>query len=318
MRLPWNAIALALVVVTFAAPAATAQTRTTAGDLQCLPWERHSVVTARVSGAPEGSTVRLYFRRLHEEVEDLYWVQMTPRGAGEYWAALPKPANERLPHKELADTENDEQEDNLEAAWWMAKERSADRDPNDDLNEKIIEERAAKGGEAQPRDWMRALSLEELERWLDGLPNEAAEYYSVVHDVNGREIAGSRSPMKVVRVTAPEDCKAPSVIRPVDYGKVADDPNASPEVLRRAREWGAASNLVVGETAEWQIGRRVFHWLCDGIVSRVDYRNILREDDVCRACAVGFLRNPATLIPAVAGVVIFRPPVSATDPDEEN
>lgn len=317
MRFHWNAIGAALAVLTLAAPAATAQTRTTAGDLQCLPWERHSVVTARVSGAPEGSTVRLYFRRLHEEVEDLYWVQMTPRGGGEYWAALPKPANERLPHKELEDTETEEQEENPEAAWWMAKERSTDRDPNDDLNEQIIEERAAEGKE-QPRDWMRALSLEELERWLDELPNEAAEYYAVVHDVNGREIAGSRSPMKVVRVTAPEDCNAPSVIRPIDYGKVADDPNASPEVLRRAREWGAASNLVVGETAEWQIGRRVFHWLCDGIVSRIDYRNILREDDVCRACAVGFLRNPATLIPAVAGVVIFRPPVSATDPDEVN
>ena len=316
MRSPLIAIVPALVVLTLVAPSATAQTRTTAGDLQCMPWERHSVVTARVSGAPEGSTVRLYFRRLHEEVEDFYWVQMTPRGGGEYWAALPKPANERLPDKELEDPENDEQEDHPQAAWWMAKDRSADRDPNDDLNEDIIEERASEGRQV-PRDWMRALSLAELQRWLEGLPNEAAEYYAVVHGVDGREIAGSRSPVKVVRVTDPDDCDAPSVAVPIDYGRFVNDPDPSPELLRRAREWGGATNLVVAETAEWQIGRGVFHWLCDGIVSRVDYRGILREDDVCRACAVGFLRHPERLLPAVAGVVIQRPPVSPIDPDDE-
>jgi len=313
MRSPLIAIAPALVVLSLAAPSATAQTRTTAGDLQCMPWERHSVVTARVTGAPEGSTVRLYFRRLHEEVEDFYWVQMTPRGGGEYWAALPKPANERLPDKELEDPETDEQEDNPEAAWWMAKERSTDRDPNDDLNQEIIEERASQGRQVE-RDWLRAMSLAELERWLDGLPNEAAEYFAVVFGVDGREIAGSRSAVKVVRITEPDDCNAPSVVVPVDYGRVVDDPDPSPELVRRAREWGAAGNLVVGETDQWQIGRRVFHWLCDGVVSRSDYRGILREDDVCRACAVGFIRNPARFLPAVAGVVILRPPVSPTEP----
>lgn len=262
--------------------------RVAVDPVRCLPIEQHAVVTARVANEPGGSTVRLYFRRLHQEVEDFYYVEMDPRGGGQYWAALPKPADEELDVENLADTDDDDERDNPWAAWWLAKERSDDRDPNDDLNERIIEERADLGRRID-RDWMLAMSLEDLQDYLEGLENESAELYASVVDPTGRELA--RSPMTATLVT--EGCRV----------------SLTPE------ERGRANNLVIGETAPWQVGKRVFHWLCDGIVTRVDPRGVERVDDVCRACAVAFTR-PQMLIPASAAVIgiTVLEPVSPEEP----
>jgi hypothetical protein len=267
---------------------AAAQPRVAVDPIACLPTEQHAVVTARVANEPGGSTVRLYFRRLHQEVEDFYYVEMDPRGGGQYWAALPKPADEELDEKRLGRTENDEEHENAWAAWWFAKERSDHRDPNDDLNETIIEERASLGRQ-EGRDWMLALTLEELETLLEELENEPAELFATIVSPDGRELA--RSPMTSTLVR--DDC----------------------QVSLTREERGQASNLVIGETAPWQAGRKVFHWLCDGIVSRIDPEGVLRVDDTCRACVVALVR-PELLLPAsasVIGITIIEP-VSRVEP----
>jgi hypothetical protein len=269
--------------------AAAAQTpRATVDAAECIPVERHSVITAQVADEPGGSTVRLYFRRLHQEIEDFYYVEMNPRGGGEYWAALPKPDDEVLNEKQLADPDTDEERDDPEAAWWVDKEGSDHRDPNDDLNEQIIEERAALGKQVR-RDWMLAMSLEELEEFLAENQQEPTELYASVVGPTGEELA--RSPMIVVPVTP--DCEV--VMTPVERGQ--------------------ASNLTVGETASWEIDKKVFHWLCDGIVSRIDHQGILRPDGICRACVVAFAR-PRMLVPASAAVlgITILEPVSPVDP----
>lgn len=281
------AVAAVLAVAAVAVPAA-AQPRVAIDPVRCLPVEEHAVVTARVSGEPGGSTVRLYFRRLHQEVEDFYYVEMEPRAAGQYWAALPKPADEELDEKRYDDADDDGERDNPWAAWWLAKERSDHRDPNDDLNERIVEERAAVGKRAS-RDWMLAMPLEALQQWLDDLENESADLYATVVDPTGRELA--RSPMVAALVR--EDCR----------------------VSLTAEERGRAQNLVIGETAGWQAGKVVFHWLCDGIVTRTDPRGVMRPDDVCRACVLA-LGRPEMLIPASAAVIgiTVLEPVSPVEP----
>jgi hypothetical protein len=266
-----TAIAAALLL-----PAATqAQTRVSVEPLACIPVKEHAAVTARVSGEPGGSTVRLYFRRLHEEVEDLYYVEMTASGGGDYWAVLPSPADEELDDQRLEDPDTEEQRRNEHAAWWLDKEMSDERDPNDDLNEEIIEERASVG-KLQQRDWMRDMPLPDLETWIEDQEQEPAEYFATVVDANGREIA--RSTMRSVPVKDRDDC----------------------DVELDRRELGQAVNLVVGETAPWQQGRPVFHWLCDGIVSRIDAEGILRIDERCRACAFALNR---LLVPVSAGTI---------------
>lgn len=271
MRASIAATALAAALILPAV--AQAQTQVSVEPLTCIPVKEHAAVTARVSGEPGGSTVRLYFRRLHQEVEDLYYVEMTASGGGDYWTVLPSPADEDLENEELADPQTEEQRRNERAAWWLAKETSENRDPNDDLNQEIIEERASEGKQQQ-RDWMRGMPLPDLESWIEDQELEPAEYFVTVVDANGREIA--RSKMRAVPVT--DDC----------------------EVKLDRRELGQAMNLVVGETAPWQEGRPVFHWLCDGIVSRIDVDGILRIDERCRACAFALNR---LLVPATAGTV---------------
>jgi hypothetical protein len=288
MKRSIRAITTAMAVAAVPALAFAQAPRVAVDAVRCLPVEEHAVVTARVANEPGGSTVRLYFRRLHQEVEDFYYVEMAPRGGGQYWAALPKPADEELDVERLAETENDQQRDNPWAAWWLAKERSDHRDPNDDLNERIIEERASLGKRVG-RDWMLRLSLDELQDYLEALENESADLYATIVDPTGRELA--RSPMTTTVVT--EDCK----------------------VSLTAEERGRARNLVVGETAPWQVGKGVFHWLCDGIVSRIDPRGVLRVDDVCRACGIA-LSRPQMLIPASAAVIgiTVLEPVSPEEP----
>jgi hypothetical protein len=285
-----NVYLLALFATLVLPAFAGAQPRIAVDDVACLPVGDNGIVTATVSGEPGGSTVRYYFRRLHEEVEDFYYVDMVPQGGGKYWSPLPQAADETLDVMELerelaeerADAERildelgEEAEENPQAAWWVVKERTEYRDPNDDLNTEIIEERA-QNGRLQRRDWMLEMPLDELETWLDELENEPTEVYATVLDANGREIA--RSTMEVIEVT--EDC----------------------DVQLDERQRGRANNLVVGETAPWEIGRRVFHWQCDGIISRLDYRGVLRSDEICRACVVAWLEDEGTIVAATAGVI---------------
>ncbi len=251
--------------------------RVEVNPVECLPVKHHAVVTANVSGILAGTSVRLYFRRLHEVVEDFYYVEMNPRTTAPWWAVVPSPTDDELEGEKLEGAA-----DNPEAQWWVAKEKSEDRDPNDDLNTEIIEERAQQGMKVR-RDWMLSMNIDQLEDWLTHQKYEPAEIYAAVVDAGGNELAHSK--MMVVPVT--DDC----------------------EVDLNEEQRGQANNLVVGETAPWEAGKNVFHWLCDGIVTRRDIRGVLREDDICRSCV--FALAPTLIAPAsaaVAGIIIDRSP----------
>ena len=128
----------------------------------------------------------------------------------------------------------------------------------------------------QSRDWMDGKNREWLEDWLDSQDHEAAEYYVSVVNSSGTETARSKSLLVPVRDR--DDCRT------------GLDPFQA----------GQADNLTVGETTELQYGHEVFHWLCDGIVTRVGYEGILRGDEICRACVV------ATWLPVVpAGAALI-------------
>ncbi len=110
--------------------------------------------------------------------------------------------------------------------------------------------------------------------------NTQVEYYGSLLDAAGKEIA--RSTLRKARVTA--DCKV----------------ELTPQQL------GAASNLTVGETMADQQKKRVLGFLCDGIVTRVDPKNIKRADEICRSCVVAWWALPEVLVPAgaaTAGIV---------------
>ncbi|REJ80089.1 MAG: hypothetical protein DWQ36_12230 [Acidobacteria bacterium] len=241
-------------------------------QIACLLVEENTVVRASVSGDVPASEVRLYFRRLHEEVEDFYYVSMRPSGSGDYWGVLPKPRDEVLERRELDDVQESVRE--LWALWWREKIAQSDRNPNDDLNQSIIEERASIGDD-EARDWMQALDDRALEAWLEELEYEPAEYYAAVYDAFGRRLA--RSGMRISQVR--------------DQCPVRLDPI----------EASLAQNLTIGETAAWQRGEEVFHWLCDGVVTRIGFDGIYRADDVCRACVVAWWQMPAVLVPSAAG-----------------
>ncbi|MEM7482264.1 MAG: hypothetical protein AAF481_13895 [Acidobacteriota bacterium] len=274
-----------LVSLSLGAAAQTASVE----QLECVPVARNTPVQATVDGDQPGTTVRLYFRRMHQEVEDFYWVQMHP-GPDGYWAVLPRPEDRNPERKELENPPDDVEDDELWAAWWKAKEASQDRDPNDDLDDEIIRERASVGGEPEDRAWMNDLDNETLQTWLEGLENEPVEYFVAVFDAENNEIA--QSAMRSTEVK--EDC----------------------EVTLTARQAGEALNLTVGETAPWQEGKKVFHWLCDGIVTRVNDQWIPRADEVCRSCVVAFLLKEDFLVPAtLAGIGGITTIVIQDDPD---
>lgn len=268
-----RSLTVACFVVGLAVEAASAQEmRVLAEQVPCLQVQENSVIRTRVENNAADTQVRLYFRRLHEEVEDFYWVEMESQGGGEYWGVLPKPEDEILERRELERIEEDIRE--RWARWWRQKEILDDRDPNDDLDQEIIEERA-QVGKLEERNWMDTLTDESLEEWLNNLEYEPTEYYSAVYDGYGQRLA--RSPMQVTQVR--DDC----------------DTNLT------AAEAGLAENLTVGETAAWQKGKEVFHWLCDGIVSRVDPTGVVRGDSICRACLVAWWQKEEFLIPLAAG-----------------
>jgi hypothetical protein len=130
----------------------------------------------------------------------------------------------------------------------------------------------------QDRDWMKDRDREWLEDWLEDQKHEAAEYYISVYDAAGSEL--SRTETKLVQVLDTDECE---------------------ETIVDAQQYGWAQNLTVGETTEVQQGRQVFHWLCDGIVTRINWQDIMRPDEYCRACVVAFA--PAIIGPAAAGLV---------------
>ncbi len=264
-----------------------------AEQVPCLLVQENAVVRAKVEDNAPDSRVRLYFRRLHEEVEDFYWVEMNSQGSGEYWGVLPKPDAEVLERRDLERIEEDIRE--RWARWWRQKELLEDRDPNDDLDQETIEERA-QVGRLEPRNWLESLNDESLEQWLESLDYEPTEYYAAVYDGYGQRLA--KGPMQVTQVR--DECST----------------NLTPA------EAGLADNLTVGETAAWQAGKQVFHWLCDGVISRIDPSGVYRGDSICRACVVAWWQKKEFLLPLAAGVagagvivVDDDPPVSVSIPN---
>lgn len=282
-----------LLLLAASAAAQPAATRVSVEQLECLPLGRHGVARADIEGGAPGYTVRLHFRRLNEHVEDFYWVPMQA-SEGRWWTALPQPEDHPLPRHELSRSARAErpqlESDQRWAAWWKAKELSDHRDPNIDLDEELIAERAQLG-KAETRDWMIGRDDATLEQFLEGLEYEPAEYYAAAYDSYGEEVA--RSPMRVTPVTA--DC--PLRLTP--------------------QEAGAANNLTIGESAPWQEGKPVFHWTCRGVVTRIDELMIPRADEICRACVVAFelkeIVAPVVLATGV-GIIIDEPDPSPIRP----
>ncbi len=141
------------------------------------------------------------------------------------------------------------------------------------------------------RDWIEGRGRDEIEDWLEQLEHEAAEYFVAIHDAAGQR--KWRSPDRVIEVRDRDECEA--------------------ELTPHER--GLSENLTVGETTEAQVERPVFHWLCDGIVTRVGENGVLRGDGVCRACVVAtWFPTAATAGAVVAGTTIHhREPRRASD-----
>ena len=270
-----------------------AQPSVRVGDLACIPVGQNQVATATLTGEAPGNTVRLYFSRLHNEVEDFYYVEMRPSGGGQYWAVLPQPEDKAIERTRLRRPQGERETGNEWAEWWRRKEGSDNRDPNDDLDEKVIKERASVG-KKEPRAWIRNMTDVDLQRWLEKQKYEPAQYYAAIYDGAGRFVA--KSDVKVTPVN--KECR----------------------VQLTPQQAGYAENLTIGETADWQRGERVFHWECDGIVTRIDPAGIPRADDSCRACLIAWWK-PAAVIGAgaVTGIIIERfdpTPVSQSQPVE--
>jgi hypothetical protein len=243
--------------------------------VECLQVGENGVAWATVENNIPDTTVRLYFRRLNESVEDLYWVRMVPAGKGRYWGVFPKAEDQVLKRHDLTERRQELIRQNSWAEWWRAKDGSDDRNPNSDLDQEVIRERASQG-KLEKRDWLAELSDQEFQQWLEKLENEPAEYYTSVHDWQGQRLA--KSPTQALEVR--KNC--PTELTPAQQGE--------------------AENLTVGETAYWQRDEAPFHWLCAGIVSRLDPTAVLRGDNACRACVVAWWKKPALLIPAAVGV----------------
>jgi hypothetical protein len=126
--------------------------------------------------------------------------------------------------------------------------------------------------------------------------NKEIEYYGVMRDAAGHEIA--RTPSIRTKVTS--DCK----------------------VTLTPQQFGYAQNLVIGETDANQKKNRVLGFLCDGIVTRVNPQNIKRADEVCRTCVVAWWLGRELLIPlagagalgGIATIIVDKPEPSPSRP----
>ena len=120
-------------------------------------------------------------------------------------------------------------------------------------------------GALKTRDWMqyRGRNRAWLEDWLEQQGDEAAEVFAALVDTDGRML--ERSEVQLVPVVHPDQCSV--TMDPVQVGE--------------------ASNLTVGETDPVQTGRELFHWQCDGVVTRMSSEEILKADTACRGCVSG-------------------------------
>lgn len=282
------AVPLALLLLPVQA-GAQGPLKVTSEPVDCLPIGDNGVGWARVENNLPDTTVRLNFRRMHDTVEDLYYVEMHPAGEGRYWGVFPKAEDQVLDRHDLLETREQAQEEYRWASWWREKQASVDRDPNQDLDDDLIRERASLGKQV-PREWLGKMDDETFERWLEQLENEPAEYYTSVHDAKGAQLA--RSETRVVEVR--ENCR----------------PDLTAEQL------GEAENLTVGETASWQRGEEVFHWLCDGIVTRIGPMGVKRGDEVCRACVIAWYKRPGILVPAATATGVTTGVIIAVGDDD--
>ena len=237
-------------------PAIAAAVEVSVERAECLPIEHNAVLYAQVSPQLVGGSVRLYFRRLHPKATAAAGANAKEEAsaratAGElYWVEM-HPLGDG-DHWTVFPKPEDRAQRLLSDAWWADLE---DRDWMRDRG--WMEEEACREAEAEA-DRRRC-----LEEWLERQENEAAEYYVAVHDERGELV--ERSEMYLVEVN--DDCK----------------------VRLNARQNGWADNLIVGETVPEQWGERLFHWLCEGVTSRVDWQGIPRPDDFCRKCVIGYL-----------------------------
>lgn len=256
--------------------------------VDCVPKEANAVVTAQATELPQDGTVRLYFRRMNEIMEDFYYVQMEANedGGGGYWATFPKPEDVTNPETDLQSASDPA---TAWAEWWKAKEASTNRNPNGDLDQNEIDTRSSVG-KLISRDWMAGISVSDLQTWLQGLQNEPVEFYVAAFDADGNQIAVT--PMRVVQVT--DDCKV--------------------DLTRDQNKY--AENLTVGNTDEWQHDRKPFHWLCDGIDNRIDVDGTEHGDGVCAVAAI--LPQHKVLIPAaiVSGAVVTGVIVNDKEPKQ--
>jgi len=253
----------------------------------CLPLRDHGVITAKVEFDRPGTRVHLYFRRFHHEVEDFYATEMYPMGEGRYWGVLPHP-EDRWPERFALD---DGTETETEwADWWQAKELSEHRDPNGDLDTELIGERAQVGKQVA-RDWMQEMSPLQLQDWLEGLENEPVEVFVTVEDASGNRVAQSATEAIPVR----DDCR----------------------LRLTAHQRGQADNQTIRHTADWQRGYGLFHWRCDGLVSRIDpIGGAAYGDPACRACLMAYSRGeePYEIIRIFYGT--DRAPTGKTVPND--
>lgn len=261
--------------------------------VDCVPKEANAVVTGQADELPQDGTVRLYFRRMNEVMEDFYYVQMVANedGDGGFWATFPKPEDVANPQVDL---QNANDPDTAWAEWWKAKEASTDRNPNGDLDQDEIDLRSSVG-KLESRDWMTNLSDADLQTWLEGLQNEPVEFYVAAFDADGNQLATTA--MRVVQVT--EDCEV--------------------DLTRDQKEY--ANDLTVGNTDEWQHDRKPFHWLCDGIDNRIDVDGTEHGDGICVIAAIP--PTHGVLIPAaivsgaavVTGVIVNDKEPERKSPD---
>ncbi len=106
--------------------------------------------------------------------------------------------------------------------------------------------------------------------------NETIEYYAAVVDASGKVLARSKSELTPVT----DDCR----------------------IEMTPRQFGSANNLTIGETVEAQEGRKVLGFLCDGIVTRVNFQGIPRPDEICRGCVIPWWGMNDYIVPATVGV----------------
>ncbi len=247
-----SALAAVLVGAALAAAAPAAAQTIVPGDLPCLPIGAHAAVTAHIDPPlAEDWTARVYFRRLSLEVEDFYWTPMVADEdqPGSWWGVLPLPVDAKFPREQLQTASTDRW-----AAWWKAKEASEDRNPNGDLDQAVIRERASLGKE-EKRAWMGRDDDATLEQFLVAQKTEPAEWYVAVVDPDGNVTATTDLAIAEVR----DDCKAPLTREQKDL----------------------SNELTVGETAEWQKDKEVFHWECEDISHRVDWQGEKRHQGPC-------------------------------------